>query len=83
MAAETATVLETNKSDTKEANYDSPIPSFLIESGYKASRDGSVQIAKSDTGTATQLLESSGLPVISEFNAYSMLKGCKYVKVQG
>lgn len=48
---------------------DSPIPSFLIENSYKASRDGSVQIAKSDIGTATQLLESSGLPVISEFNA--------------
>ncbi|WGW01761.1 MobH family relaxase [Vibrio sp. YMD68] len=83
LAAETATVLETKKSDRKEANYDSPIPSFLIESGYKASRDGNVLIPKSDIETATQLLESSGLPEISEFNAYSMLKGCKYVKVQG
>ncbi|MGC9458866.1 MobH family relaxase [Vibrio genomosp. F10] len=83
LAAETATVLETKKSGRKEANYDSPIPSFLIENGYKASRDGNVLIPKSDIETATQLLESSGLPEISEFNAYSMLKGCKYVKVQG
>nr|WP_321382885.1 hypothetical protein [uncultured Vibrio sp.] len=58
---------------------DVTIDRFLLDNGFKSSKDGLVLVSQSEVDSVVQLLQTSGIPDISEVNAYSMLVACKQV----